>query len=220
MIHWKPHRHQTKEEEVVNSALHGVGLAYSLMGSAMLILFAWGFHDSSKLVAASVFSFTLVFMYFTSTLYHAVPKPTKSHVLKQMDHVSIYLLIAGGMTPFMMITLNNSLGWQIFTCMWIMALLGSLYKIFFFEHHEWLSTPSYLVMGWLPIIAIKPLYYQLSPQGFYWLLAGGLLYTIGVIFYHSERILFCHAIWHIFVIVGSFCHFVCVMYYVILPPTI
>lgn len=215
-MYLKSDKHQTHSEEIVNASLHGIGVFYSLLGFCVLMMVAEQQANQTKIIASALFGSTLVFMFLTSTIYHSVKKPTKTHFYMLLDHISIYLLIAGGMTPFALITLKDGMGENLLIALWVLAFIGTIYKLFFFKPFCIFSTPSYLFMGWLPIIAVKDLYHNLTPTGFEWLLAGGICYTIGVIFYHLERILYCHAIWHIFVIAGSYCHFVCILNYVIL----
>jgi hemolysin III len=201
--------------ELTNGVTHGVGLGLSIAGLAVLVVLAARFGTARHVVACSVYGVTLVLLYLASTLYHSVQAPRAKHVLRIIDHAAIYLLIAGTYTPFTLVTLRGPWGWSLFGVVWGMALAGIVFKIFFVDRWGALSVAVYVGMGWLAVFAVKPLMATLSTAGLAWLFAGGLAYTLGLIFYAWERIPHHHAIWHVFVMVGSACHFFSVMYFVL-----
>jgi hemolysin III len=178
-------------EEVASALTHGLGAAAALAGGAVLITLAALFGDAWQLSAAIVFGITLLLLYVASTLYHAIQHPVMKGRLKVFDHCAIYLLIAGTYTPFTLIGLRGPLGWTLFGTIW--------------------STGIYIAMGWLIVLAAKPVMRALDPWTFGWLLGGGVAYTLGTIFYHRPKLPFSHAIWHMFVIAGSVCHYIAVM---------
>lgn len=204
-------------EEFASALTHGVGAAAALAGGAVLIALAALHGDGWQLTAAIVFGICLLLLYVASTLYHAISHPVAKTRLKVFDHCAIYLLIAGTYTPFTLIGLRGTLGWSLFAAIWILALAGVVFKLFFTGRFKLLSTAIYVAMGWLVIVAIKPVMAALDGWTLGWLLAGGLFYTLGTVFYHRESIRYSHAIWHLFCIGGSVCHYVAVMAQV-LPP--
>ena len=202
--------------EMANSLTHAVGLIASLAGLVVLVVFAALGGTARHIVACSIYGATMVLLYLASTLYHSMRAPRARHVFKIMDHAAIYLLIAGTYTPFTLVSLGGGWGWSIFGVVWGLAIVGIVLKIFFVHRFKVVSVLVYLGMGWLSVIIIKPLLAQVSVGVVWWLLAGGLCYTIGIIFYAWKAIPHHHAIWHLFVMGGSACHFFAVMYYVIL----
>jgi hemolysin III len=202
-------------DEFANSVTHGVGFALSVAGLAVLIFLAVYHGTVWHIVSCSVYGVTLVLLYAASTLYHAIQSPRLKRALKILDHASIYLLIAATYTPFTLVTLRGGWGWTLFGLVWGLALLGVLFKVWFVDHFAIASTTVYVVMGWLVVIAAKPLL-TLAPRGaLAWLIAGGLAYTAGVVFYAWRRIPYHHAIWHVFVLAGSICHYFAVLLYVL-----
>ncbi|ARB92660.1 hemolysin III [Legionella longbeachae] len=212
----KPDTSQTRVEEIGNASTHALGALLSLIALVLLTLFAAYQNDSLKLVSSIVFGSTLLLMYVCSTLYHSMMNPKIKHLFRILDHASIYLLIAGSYTPFVLVTINGSLGWTIFTIIWSLAFVGVLFKWFFVHKFDLLSTLIYLLMGWMALLIVKPLYQLLPPGGLTYIVAGGLCYTVGVIFYIWERLVFSHVLWHLFVLSGSICHFFAVFFYVVL----
>jgi hemolysin III len=201
---------RAQREEIWNALTHGAGALLSLAGGAVLITLSalWG--DRWQLAGAIVFSAALVLLYAASTLYHAVPHPIAKGRLKVFDHCAIYVLIAGSYTPFTLVGLRPHGGWWLFAAIWSLAVMGIVFKLYFTGRFKLVSTLIYLAMGWLIVFAIKPLMIAISPATLYWLIAGGLAYTLGTIFYMSKRIPYTHAIWHGFVLLGSSCHFIAV----------
>jgi hemolysin III len=205
-------RSQSLGEEIANSIVHGLGLAGSLAALFVLVLVAAGRHDPWQIVGGAVFGVTLVLLYLASTLYHALPVCRAKHVLRVLDHVAIYLLIAGTYTPFMLGVLRGPWGWTLLGTIWSLALLGIIVKCTVGFRFPRLSTAIYVAMGWLVLIAANPLVRHVSPAGLAWLLAGGVCYTGGVAFYATDRRMrYGHAVWHLFVLAGSTCHFLAVL---------
>lgn len=211
----KPNKVQTRAEEIGNATTHGMGALLSVAAITLLIVFSAQQHDGMKLASGIVFGTTLLLMYLSSTLYHSFTDPQLKHLFRIIDHASIYLLIAGSYTPFMLITLRGPWGWTLFTVIWILALSGVVFKMFFVHRFHLVSTIVYLAMGWLAVVAIKPIYQNLPLGGIACLVAGGLCYTVGVIFYVWERLKFSHVLWHLFVLAGSIFHFFAVFLYVV-----
>ncbi|MBD8634913.1 hemolysin III family protein [Stenotrophomonas sp. 169] len=197
-------------EEIASALTHGLGAVAALAGSAVLITLAAIHGDGWQLFSSIVFGVALLLLYTASTLYHAIQHPVAKGRLKVFDHCAIYLLIAGTYTPFMLIGLRGPWGWGMFTAIWILAFAGVVFKLFFTGRFKALSTGIYIAMGWLIVVAIKPMLAAIDMWTLGWLLAGGLSYTLGTYFYHRESIRYSHAIWHLFVIGGSVCHFVAV----------
>lgn len=204
----------TVREELANALTHGVGFVASLVGFPILVLAAASRGERSALIGVSVFGATLVALYAASTLYHAVSHPTLKQRLRVLDHACIYLLIAGTYTPFTLGVLRGRWGWTLFGIVWTLAALGVLFKVLFGGGAmAKLSTAVYVAMGWVVIIAIKPLIAAMDSAGLMLLIAGGLLYTGGVVFYVDQRRAWSHPVWHLFVMGGSVCHYFAVLYY-------
>jgi hemolysin III len=198
-------------EEVANALTHGLGAAAALAGGAVLITLAALYGDGWQLVSAIVFGLCLLLLYIASTLYHAIQHPVAKARLKVFDHCAIYLLIAGTYTPFTLVGLRGPWGWSLFAAIWALAFAGVAFKLFYTGRFKLLSTLFYIAMGWLVVVAIKPLLGALDAWTFGWLLAGGVFYTLGTVFYHRPSLPYAHAIWHMFVIAGSVCHYISVM---------
>jgi len=202
--------------ELANGITHGAGFLLSQLGLVVLVSMAVARGSSRHVVACSIYGATLVLLYLASTLYHSIRAPRVKRVFRLVDHISIYLLIAGTYTPFTLVTLRGRLGWTLFGVIWGLALLGAIFKLYVPPGRgEAVSIALYLGMGWVAVVAFKPLQASLSTAGLIWVFAGGLAYTLGVIFYFWESIRHHHAIWHVFVMLGSGCHFFAVMFYVL-----
>lgn len=200
--------------ERFNSISHLVGAALALAGTTLLIVLAAQRGDPWKIVSFSVYGTMLVSLYAFSTLYHSVRGRAKD-VLRKFDHCSIYLLIAGSYTPFALVSLRDSGGWWLFGVIWALALFGIVQEVWFAKGARVLSLVIYLVMGWLSLTMVSPLWHVLTPAGFGWLAAGGAFYTLGVVFYALDtRVRHFHGVWHLFVLAGSICHFFTVLLYV------
>ena len=201
-------------EEVANAVTHGVGLVLSLIGMPILILAALDRGERVTVIGASVFGATLIALYAASTLYHAIPHPTLKQKLRVVDHAAIYLLIAGTYTPFTLGVLRGTWGWTLFGIVWTLAAVGVLCKVVFGSGAmAKVSTAIYVAMGWVIIIAIKPLMASMEHAGLLLLVAGGLCYTGGVMFYVDRRRAWTHPVWHLFVMGGSICHYFAVLWY-------
>ena len=206
-------RAQTLGEEIANSVTHGAGLVASIAALVLLVVWAAATGDPWRITAASVYGATLVLLYAASTLYHALPAPRAKVLFQRLDHAAIYLLIAGTYTPFVLVTLRGGWGWSLFGVVWGLAILGVALKSIFGARLTVLSTAVYVVMGWLVVIAAAPLAAALPAGGMRWLVAGGVLYTAGVVFFAWERLRYSHAVWHLFVLAGSTAHFCAVAQY-------
>jgi hemolysin III len=202
-------------EEIFNSITHAIGALVSIAGLVLLIVFSSLYGNSSHVISCTIFGFTLVLLYTASTLYHSFRKPNLKHAFKILDHSCIYILIAGTYTPFLLVTVRGVVGWSMFVLVWSLTVIGILFKIFFVHRFNALSTIAYILMGWLIIFAIKPLFQTLPGGGLALLICGGMAYTLGIIFYSWNKLPFNHAIWHLFVLAGSICHFCAVIFYVI-----
>lgn len=201
--------------ERFNSITHLLGVIAAIVGVSLLIFMAVEKNDIWKIIGFSVYGITLILLYSISTIYHSFPAGKFKNIFRQLDYISIYLLIAGSYTPFALITLRGAWGWTLFGIIWVLAVIGIFQEILIGKKTRRYSLILYVVMGWLIVIAIKPLIASLSPSGMWWLSAGGFSYTFGVIFFLlDEKYRHFHGIWHIFVMAGSFCQFICLYNYV------
>jgi hemolysin III len=209
----------TPSEEIANGVTHGVGLAASVAGAvALVVLTATGGGDVWHVVGSGVYGTALVSLYAASTLYHLSRRPGRKRVLRVLDHCAIYLLIAGTYTPFTLVGLRGGWGWTLFGLVWALAVAGIVFKVFFTGRLDALSTAVYVLMGWLAVVAVKPMVEMLPVGTLLWLLAGGVVYTMGTVFYHNRRVPYSHAVWHVFVIAGSICHYLAVSHHVLPSP--
>lgn len=204
-------------EEIFNSVTHGVGIALACVGFGILLILSSVRGDAWAVVSSSIYCFTLFVLYLASTLYHAISNRSVKGVLRILDHCSIFILIAGTYTPFTLITLRGPLGWSLFGVVWGAAIIGIILNAVDIKKFSKLSMVCYVAMGWVIVFAIKPLYQSLQLPGLILLVAGGLSYTVGIIFYAKDH-KYMHAIWHLFVLAGSVCHYLCIALYVI-PTT-
>ncbi len=202
-------------EEIANSISHGIGLVFGIVGLVLLLMQAGDVGaDATAVTSYSLYGGSMILLFLASTLYHAIPHPSAKRWLKKMDHCAIYLLIAGTYTPFLLVGLASPLAKGLMAVIWGMALLGVIFKLAFAHRFEVLSLITYLTMGWLSLVVIYQLAQRLPTGGMTLLAAGGLVYTLGVIFYACNRIPFNHAIWHGFVLGGSLCHFLAIYLYI------
>jgi len=199
-------------EELWNAITHGIALLLSIPALVFLVLDAVRHGTAIHVVSYTVFGFSMLLLFLMSTLLHSMPIKFK-HLFSILDHSAIYILIAGTYTPFLLVTVKGVLGWTLLSIVWGLAIAGILFKVFFIHRFEFVSLIFYIVMGWLILIAIKPLYTHLTLAGFALLVIGGLLYTFGSIFYAWRKIPYNHAIWHVFVIAGSTSMYFCVLFY-------
>ncbi|WP_246047092.1 PAQR family membrane homeostasis protein TrhA [Leptospira ognonensis] len=206
--------------EIANAVTHGIGGALSIAGLTLLVTMAVLFGDTWRVVSSVIYGSTLVILYLASTLYHALHHEKAKFIFKNIDHASIFLLIAGTYTPFTLVSLreNSKWGWTLFIVIWALALVGVIQKAIFPRNMKNLGVVVYILMGWLCLFVISDIRNAIGMQGILWLLAGGLSYTFGVIFYAWDNLPFNHAIWHLFVLAGSFFHFFAIWFYVIPMP--
>ena len=216
MFHTAPafSRNQTLGEEISNSVSHGLGLLLTIAALPVLIVNAVHNGGPADVVGATVFGVSAITLYLVSVLYHAIPHARAKAILRTLDHAAIYLMIAGTYTPFTLGVLRGGWGWTLFGLVWGMALVGVLFKALLGMRFPHISTFFYVAMGWIALIAIRPLWQHVPLAGLAWLLAGGVAYTLGVVFFVlDERVRYCHFVWHLFVLAGTACHFVAVLFY-------
>lgn len=200
--------------EIANLLTHGIGLGLAAGGAAFLIARGAAQHDALKVVSYSIFGAAMIFLYLASSLYHSLWHPQIKKVMRRLDHGAIFFAIAGTYTPILLVALNGPLGWTFFGIVWGLAVLGITFKMVFGHRYEAVSLSAYILMGWLVVFVVKPVYLALSGAGLWLLLAGGISYTAGTIFYAMPRLPYHHMIWHLFVLGGSICHFLCIYLYV------
>jgi hemolysin III len=208
-------RRQTVGEEIANSLTHGVGFVLAIVGLVVMVSTATVRGDTWIIAACAVYGTTLVLLYLASTLYHALALTRARDVFRRLDHAAIYLLIAGTYTPFALVPLRGPWGWSLLGISWGLAALGITVKAVHGPRWPVVSTTVYILMGWLAVVAIGPMLRLVPGGALAWLLAGGLFYTGGVAFYAWERLRYAHAVWHLFVLSGSVCHYISVMGYVV-----
>ena len=212
--HSLPEHAQSVGEEIANAVSHGVGLLLAVVAALVLVVTAVQRGGVAEIMGVSIFGTTMVLVYLTSTLYHALPRNRAKRVFRTLDHGAIFLLIAGTYTPFTLGPLRGTWGWRLFWLVWVLALAGVVFKAVGGVRYPKFSTGLYIAMGWLVIIVIKPLWLTVPLPGFLWLLAGGIAYTAGVAFFAPKRLRYSHFVWHLFVIAGTACHFAAVLWYV------
>lgn len=212
-LQWN-HRYTTAEE-FANSLTHGLGVGLSIAALVILVTYSAVAGDAWRVVSFSIYGSCLILLYLASTFYHAVRTQKLKSIFRICDHTAIFLLIAGSYTPISLVTLRGAWGWTLFGLIWGFALMGIILEVFFIDRMKWLTVTTYLGMGWLVTIAIKPLIEALDTAALIWLAAGGLLYSGGVVFYLWKKLPYNHAIWHMFVLSGSICHFFAFYLYVL-----
>jgi hemolysin III len=204
----------SKKEEKLNVLTHAFGLIMSIVGLPFLLLKSLQYNGFWKPLSIIIFGVSLIVLYAASTFYHASKDSKLRRKLNIFDHAAIYILIAGTYSPFTIIILDGSLGWLIFSCTWVFAFVGIILKFFFTGRYDKLSTAMYILMGWQIILAIKPLMNAFSINGLKFLFAGGVFYTVGALLYSTKKITYNHAIFHVFVLLGSNSHFICIYKYI------
>jgi hemolysin III len=209
-----PERTQTASEELANALTHGIGLALSIAALVLVVVFAALRRNAWSVVGCSIYGATLVLLYAASTFYHAVGHARAKRVFNVIDHSSIYLLVAGTYTPFLLGPLRGALGWSVFGVVWGLAAAGIVFQSLFIHRYRALSVASYLALGWMVVLVLPALARALPPWGVGWIALGGLCYTAGVGFYAWKSRRFAHAVWHVFVLAGSLCHFFGVLFFV------
>jgi hemolysin III len=202
---------QSPGEEIANSVSHGAGLLAAMVATPVLVLSAVRQGGAARIAGASVFAAAMVLLYLTSTLYHALPRNRTKQVFQVLDHAAIFVMIAGTYTPFTLGVLRGAWGWTLFGLVWGLALAGVVLTVAGGVRYPKLTMSLYLAMGWLIVIAIKPLWLRMPSEGLFWLFAGGLSYSVGVAFYAAKRVRYFHFVWHLFVIAGTACHFITVL---------
>ncbi len=200
-------RSETAAEHIANAITHGVGFGLSVACLVLLVVFTSLRHGAWEVISCSVYGATLVILYLASTLYHSIHKPRVRRILHIIDHAAIYLLIAGTYTPYLLVPLRGGLGWSLFGVVWGIAIVGIIFQVLFINRFKILSTVSYVAMGWMVVSTIIPLLRVLPVMAIIWMAIGGVCYTLGVTFYVWKRLKFAHALWHLFVLAGSLCHF-------------
>lgn len=207
-------REQRLGEEIANVLSHGLGLVAAIVGTVVLIVRAAQRGDAAFVVAVSLFGATMIFLYLASTLYHALPMGRAKLRLRVVDHAAIFLLIAGTYTPFTLGVLRGAWGWSLFGVVWGLAVIGVALKLFDKASNPIFSTGLYLLMGWVIVVAVDPMFDRVATAGLLWLLGGGLCYTLGVVFFATDdRLHYGHFIWHLFVLAGTTCHYFAVLWY-------
>lgn len=204
-----------KKEEIINAVTHGIGALLSIAALVLLVVFAVKKGDVWRVVSFAIYGSTLIILYLSSTFYHAFTNSKVKSIFKVFDHASIYLLIAGTYTPFLLVNLRGPWGWSLFGVIWGLALAGILFKVFFVHRFNKVSTFIYIMMGWIIVIAMKQLIQAMDFGGIMWLILGGVLYTAGTYFYLKKSVKYTHAIWHFFVMGGSICHFFSIFFHVL-----
>ncbi len=205
---------QTLGEEIANSITHGIGALLGIAALVLLVVFAGRYGDAWRIVSCSIYGSTLIFLYTVSTLYHSFTGDRIKRIFRILDHSSIFLLIAGTYTPIVLVSLRGPWGWSLFGIIWTMTIGGIIAKVTLTGKFKFLSTLLYIAMGWIVVIAIKPLLYAAPAGLIIWLIIGGLSYTLGTIFYVWKGMPYNHAIWHLFVLGGSISHFFGILFYI------
>lgn len=208
-------KYYESEEEKINIITHAIGLVLSVAALVLLVVYSSIYGSAWHITSFAIFGASLILLYSASTAYHYSKNPKIRNRLNIFDHAAIYVLIAGTYTPFTLVVLNGWVGWTIFGISWGLAIIGIVLKLFYTGKYDKISTAAYVLMGWMIIFAIKPLIDNFSSQGLYWLLAGGIFYTLGALLYSMKSLQYNHAIFHIFVLLGSFSHFIAVFFYVL-----
>jgi hemolysin III len=204
-------RAQSPGEEIANSVSHGVAFLAAVAGAPVLVLSAVRHGGAARIAGAGVFAAAMVLLYLTSALYHALPRNRAKRVFQVLDRAAIFLMIAGTYTPFTLGVLRGTWGWTLFGLVWGLALAGVVLTAAGGVRYPKLTTGLYLAMGWLILVAVKPLWLRMPSPGLFWLAAGGIAYTVGVVFYAANRVRYSHFVWHLFVITGTACHFLAVL---------
>ena len=208
-------RIQTKLEEQLNAWSHGIGAALGIVALVLLLIYSDSITKPWSLFSVTVYGISIIILFLASTFYHAVKGEKRKHYFRILDHISIYFLIAGTYTPVLLILLRGSLGWPLFWTVWGIVAFGVILKLFFTGKFEIFSTLLYLVMGWLIVFDFSNLSEAIGSSGLSWLFAGGLSYTIGIVFYLLHKVPYFHVVWHVFVLGGAICHFFMIFLYVI-----
>lgn len=205
----------SEKEEMANRLTHCLAAAISLVGIVFLVTAASRTGDPYRIVSSVIFCGSLTIFYIISTLYHTIRSPKSRYLFRVLDHAGIYLVIAGTYTPFTLVSLRESSGWVLFGVVWGLAIAGAIFKSFMTHRLAFLAPVFYIALGWLIVVDLEGLLTLVPIKGVLWLVAGGLFYTVGIIFYAIDRVPYNHAIWHVFVIAGSLCHYFSILWYVV-----
>jgi hemolysin III len=211
---WRPHP-ESAAEEAASGITHAIGAVLAAVALAVLVTLASLHGDTIRIVSLSIYGACLVLLYLASTCFHICRRERLKHWFKVGDHVAIYTLIAGTYTPILLVLIRGAWGWSLLGAVWGLALIGTALKLFFVHRYEKLSVTIYVLMGWMGLIAIKPVLETVPGGALVWIFGGGIVYTIGVIFFFWDHLPFNHAIWHVFVLLGSACHFMAILLYVL-----
>ena len=206
-------------EEIIHAITHGVGVLLSIAGLSWMLYVSIGADDPWRIVASSIYGATLISLFLASTVYHSMYRSRHREIFKLLDHCAIYLLIAGTYTPFMLVAMRTDTGWWLFGTIWALATAGIIKKLWLRNRFPKIALASYLAMGWLCVVAAPQIAAAIGPNGMAWLLAGGISYSVGAIFYALDRMPYNHAVWHVFVLAGGVCHFLSIIWHVLPEPT-
>ncbi len=204
-----------RKQEIANSVTHGVAALTSLLGLVVLVVFASVYGSVWHIVSVSIYGMTLVLLFSASTMYHSVRSPRLKEVFHVLDHASIFLLIAGTYTPITLASMRGGWGWSLFGCVWGLSLVGICLKVFFTGRFKGLSMLLYVAVGWVAVVAIKPIFQQVPLPSVLLIITGGVIYTLGVLFYVMKKMPYNHAIWHLFVFAAAACHYAAIMFFVV-----
>ena len=202
-------------EEVIHAITHGVGVILSIAGLSWMLYVSIGAADPWRIAASSIYGATLIMLFLASTVYHSMYASRHREIFRLLDHCAIYLLIAGTYTPFLLVAMRTDTGWWLFGTIWALATAGIIKKLWFRHRFPKIALASYLVMGWLAVAAAPQIASAIGANGMAWLLAGGISYSVGAVFYTLERMPFNHAVWHVFVLAGGVCHFLSIAWHVL-----
>ena len=211
----RQHLEYSAAEEVVHALTHGVGVLLSIAGLTWMLFLSIGAGDPWRITASIVYGTTLILLFLASTVYHSMYASRHRDIFKLIDHCAIYLLIAGTYTPFLLVAMRSNTGWWLFGTIWALATAGIIKKLWLRHRFPKIALASYLAMGWLVVVAAPQLAAAVGPNGMAWLVAGGICYSVGAVFYVLDRVPFNHAVWHLFVLGGGICHFLSVVWYVL-----
>ena len=212
----KPHDVRGRSDETANTLTHAVGLGMSIVGIGILVSLSFMNGTIWHQIGTILYGTTLIVNFLSSTLYHSTVDPILKRKFRILDHVSIYLAIAGTYTPFLLIHMRSPAGFVLLSSLWVLCIIGVIYKLKWFGHSEIISVCSYLIMGWLGLLALDHMIYCVPEAALIWILAGGVFYTIGVYYYWNDHKPYYHTIWHIFVILGAICHYISILFYLVL----
>lgn len=218
-VNSRPHFSEyTVLEEILHSSTHALGVLLSIVGLSWMLYLSIAAADPWRIVASSVYGATLIMLFLASTIYHAMYASRHREIFKLLDHCAIYLLIAGTYTPFLLVAMRNNTGWWLFGTIWALATAGIIKKLWFRHRFPKIALASYLIMGWLAVVAAPQMADAIGPNGMAWLLAGGLCYSVGAVFYVLNAMPFNHTVWHVFVLGGGVCHFLGIVWHVLPTP--